>query len=86
MGKENLKNSYTNWLKNMRFIIIFAILLLSSGGVMSAPTCAKANFCQGCDASVADKCVTCFSWMKGTIGPKLLNASTHDCKTDRSGS
>lgn len=69
----------------MKFITI-ALFLALANLAMSAPSCIKDNYCLGCDASVANKCTACHSWMKGTIGPKLLNASTYDCKTDRSGS
>lgn len=60
-------------------LIISALLVARS---MSAATCAAANYCMGCDATTADKCVSCFNWGDGgSVGPRALNTTNNNCQT-----
>merc|ERR1712226_705840 len=73
MGNQNLKT--------MKLLIVTLILALA-GVSMTAPSCVATNYCMGCDASIANKCVSCFNWKAGTVGPRYLASDT--CTNKRS--
>jgi len=63
--------------------LIIAVVFALTAQYCFSVSCVKTNYCKGCDASVANKCTSCFNWGSGKVGARGHNTGVtpNDCKT-----
>jgi len=52
--------------------VLAIILIAMSVAHTYQVSCAPANYCMGCSATVANHCTSCFNWGSGTVGARAM--------------
>jgi hypothetical protein len=59
----------------MKISILIVVCCLIASTFAVVPACIAANYCRGCDTSIATNCTRCHNYHMGTIGAKFLTSN-----------